>query len=182
MTDLQSTVAWLVDGARSAKAPQDVLAELCARLVDCGVPLWRVRVFVRTLHPNLMGRRISWDVGKGVEVDETPIEVRASEMFRLSPIAAIMTTARPLRRRLLAPDCPMDFPVLEELKAEGATDYLITPLDFIGGETHAVSWATQASDGFSDAHITAIEAVMPPLTRVAEIWGMRRMATNLLDT
>jgi adenylate cyclase len=182
MDDVESAVAWLIDGARSARAPQDVLAQLCARLVGCGVPLWRVRVFVRTLHPNLMGRRISWDIGKGVEVNETPIEVRASEMFRTSPIATIMTSGRPLRRRLLAPDCPMDYPVLEELKAEGATDYVIMPLNFVGGESHAVSWATRAPCGFGDSDIAAIEAVMPPLTRVAEIWGMRRVATNLLDT
>jgi adenylate cyclase len=182
MTDMQSTVAWLIDGARSANTPQDVLAQLCARLVDCGLPLWRVRVFVRTLHPNLMGRRISWDVDKGVDVNETPIEVRYSEMFRLSPIAAIMTNGRPLRRRLMAPDCPMDFPVLEELKAEGATDYLIAPLNFISGETHAVSWATRAAGGFGDSDIAALDAIMPPLTRVAEIWGMQRVATNLLDT
>jgi adenylate cyclase len=183
MSDLlQGTIDWLIDGARSAHAPQEVLAQLCTRLADCGVPLWRVRVFVRTLHPNLMGRRISWDVDKGVDVNETPIEVRSSEMFRLSPIAAIMTDGRPLRRRLLAPDCPMDFPVLEELRAEGATDYLIAPLNFIGGETHAVSWATRAIGGFSDSDIAALDAIMPPLTRVAEIWSMRRVATNLLDT
>jgi adenylate cyclase len=182
MSNVGQVVAWLIGGARSAKAPQDVLAQLCEQLSDCGLPLWRVRVFVRTLHPNLMGRRISWDVDKGVEISETPIEVRESEMFRLSPIALIMTTGQPLRRRLMAPDCPVDFPVLEELKAEGATDYLIMPLPFIGGETHAVSWATRAPDGFRESDIAAIEAVMPPLTRVAEIWGMRRVATNLLDT
>ena len=32
---------WLIDGARSAAAPQQVLAVLCERLVAAGVPLWR---------------------------------------------------------------------------------------------------------------------------------------------
>ena len=53
--DVSATAAWLVDGARSASNSQDVLAELCARLVDDGLPLWRVAVFVHTLHPEIMG-------------------------------------------------------------------------------------------------------------------------------
>ena len=56
--DTRAIVAWLIDGARSGAAPEEVLAELCERLVACGVPLWRVGVFVRTLHPEVMGRRL----------------------------------------------------------------------------------------------------------------------------
>jgi adenylate cyclase len=182
MTDVQSTAAWLIDGARSAATPQDVLAQLCARFVDCGVPLWRVAVFVRTLHPNIMGRRLLWEEGKEVVVTEAPIEMRESETFRESPVAAMMHTKRPLRRRLCAPDCPRDFPVLAELAAAGATDYLMSPLPFISGDTHAVSCTTRAPGGFRDSDIAALDAIMPPLTRVAEIWGMRRVATTLLDT
>jgi adenylate cyclase len=182
MTDVRSVIDWLVDGARSAPTPQDVLAEMGARLVAAGIPLWRVNVFVRTLHPELMGRRLRWEPGKAVDINETPIEVLSSEMFRTSPVLAISKTGRSLRRRLLAPDCPLDFPVLGELKAQGATDYLITPLPFIGGETHAISWTTRAPAGFSEAEIAALEAVAVPLARVAEIWALRRVATNLLDT
>jgi len=182
MTDLQGTIDWLIDGARSAKTPQDVLAELSARLVACGVPLWRVAVFVRTLHPNLMGRRLLWEAGKEVVVSEAPAEMQESGVFRSSPVAAVMETRQPLRRRLCAPDCPRDFPVLDELIAAGATDYLISPLPFISGDTHVVSCTTRAAGGFSDADIAALTAVMPPLSRVTEIWAMRRVAINLLDT
>ncbi len=182
MADVRSTVPWLIDGARSAATPDAVLAEMWARLMDCGVPPWRVSVFVRTLHPDLMGRRLRWEVGKGVDIDETPIEVLPSEMFRTSPVVAIIASGRSLRLRLLATDCPFDFPVLGELKAEGATDYLITPLHFISGERHAVSWTTRAPAGFAESEIAALEAVAVPLSRVAEIWAQRRVATNLLDT
>jgi adenylate cyclase len=182
MMDVRSTVEWLVDGARTATTSEGVLDELCKRLVAHGLPLWRVNVFVRTLHPDLMGRRLRWESGKPLSANETPIQVLSSEMFRTSPVLAIATTGRSLRRRLLAPDCPFDFPVLAELKADGATDYLITPLHFISGEIHAVSWATRAPAGFAEAEIAALEAVAVPLSRVAEIWAQRRVATNLLDT
>ena len=65
MTDVRGVIDWLVDGARSAPTPQDVLAEMGTRLVAAGMPLWRVNVFVRTLHPDLMGRRLRWEAGQG---------------------------------------------------------------------------------------------------------------------
>src|SRR5690349_19097975 len=61
--DAQSVVDWLNDGARSAPMPDQVLAQLCERLVQCGVPLWRVAVYVRTLHPQVMGRQFIWQHG-----------------------------------------------------------------------------------------------------------------------
>src|SRR5580765_7630412 len=81
MTDVRGTIDWLVDGARSAARPEGVLEEMCARLVAEGLPLWRVNVFVRTLHPDLMGRRMRWEAGK-VDIFETPIEILGTEGYR----------------------------------------------------------------------------------------------------
>src|ERR1700752_1631747 len=122
MTDFHAVIDWLVGGAPAAAPSEGGLEEMCARLVASGLPLWRVNVFVRTLHPDLMGRRLRWELGKGLEASETPIEVPSSEMCRTSPALAIRKTGRSLRRRLLAPECLFDFPVLAELKADGATD------------------------------------------------------------
>ncbi len=57
MKDIRSVVDWLAGGALSGTRSEDVLAELCQRMVECGIPLWRVAVFVTTLHPDVMGRR-----------------------------------------------------------------------------------------------------------------------------
>lgn len=68
--DTKSIVDWLIDGARSAPRPETVLAEMCDRLVHAGIPLWRVAVFVRTLHPEIMGRRFIWQPDVGVTINE----------------------------------------------------------------------------------------------------------------
>src|SRR5207247_2192583 len=68
--DTSGIAEWMIDGARSASLPQDVLQELCDRLVGCGIPLWRVAVLVRTLHPEVTGRRLLWRRGVGVAVGE----------------------------------------------------------------------------------------------------------------
>ena len=63
MTDVQSVVDWLADGARSAPRAEDLLRELCHRMIDGGIPVWRAAVFVNTLHPNIFGRRFTWQAG-----------------------------------------------------------------------------------------------------------------------
>src|SRR5215472_13302723 len=155
---------WLIDGARSAPLPQDVLSQLCDRLVACGIPLWRVAVFARTLHPQVMGRRFVWRPGTEVETSGAPYELMETAGFRDSPITRVYQTGRPIRRRLADTDDARDFPVLAELRAQGVTDYLASPLLF------------------TDAHIADLEAIMTPLARVAEIRSLRRSAGILLDT
>src|SRR5438477_2349306 len=125
--DIRATAEWLSDGARSAPQPQQVLAQLCERLVACGVPLWRVAVFIRTLHPNVMGRRFVWRPGAEVETSDAPFELLASADFRDHPVARVYQTSAVIRRRLADRDCPLDFPILAELRAQGVTDYLAVP-------------------------------------------------------
>ena len=179
---IKAVVDWLLDGARSAPQPQDVLAQLSERLVACGIPLWRVAVFVRTLHPNVMGRRFTWRPDAEVELTEAPFELLETEYFRDSPIARVYQTGVAIRRKLADPDCPEDFPVLADLRAEAVTDYLASPLVFTDGAVHAVTCTTRQPGGFTDEEIAGIEAVITPLARVAEIRSLRRMASTLLDT
>ena len=179
--ELASAIAWLADGARSAARSQDVLAELCARLVDCGLPLWRVAVFVRTLHPLLMGRSFVWRPDSEVVVSEAPFQLADDTEFLTSPVQRIYKTGKAIRRRLADPDCPDDFPFLAELRAEGISDYLALPLDFTNGEIHVATFTTRQPQGFSAEQIAALEAVGPPLARVAEVRALRVTAISLLN-
>ena len=180
--ELRATAEWLMDGARSAPLPQQVLSQLCERLVACGIPLWRVAVFIRTLHPNVMGRRFIWRPGTEVETSEAPFELLATPDFLENPVARVYQTSRAVRRRLADPSCLLDFPILAELKAEGVTDYLAVPLVFTDGAIHVVTCTTRQPGGFADTQIGGIESIIPPLARVAEIRTFRRMASTLLDT
>jgi adenylate cyclase len=180
--EIRAVVDWLVDGARSAPQPHQVLAQLSERLVACGIPLWRVAVFVRTLHPNIMGRRFVWRPGAEVEAREAPYELLESSDFLDSTIARVYLTEKPIRRRLADPNCSLDFPILAELRVEGVTDYLASPLFFTDGTIHVVTCTTREPGGFTDLQIAGIEAIITPLARVAEVRALRRMASTLLDT
>ncbi len=180
-TGVQPVVDWLVDGAHSVRQPQDLLAELCQRLVAAGLPLHRVAVFVRTLHPNVMGRRFVWRPEAGIEVTEAPYDFLATDIYQKSPVP-VLRTGQAIRRRLEGPDRRRDFGILDELAAEGITDYLIHPLDFSDGQVHAVSWTTTRAGGFTDGDLEALAAIRAPFARLAEIYALRRVAQTLLST
>jgi adenylate cyclase len=184
MTDpsIKAIADWLIDGARSAVQPQEVLSQLSERLVACGIPLWRVAVFVNTLHPQIIGRRFVWRPGSEVEIAEGRFGLFDTPEFRENPVARVYATRTALRRRLAGPACAMDFPILQELRADGVTDYLALPLLFTDGSVHVVTCTTRQPGGFTDAQIAGLEAIMTPLARVAEIRTWRRNASTLLDT
>jgi adenylate cyclase len=180
--DTTSVAEWLIGGGRSPPEAGGVLAELCQRLVACGVPLWRVAVLVRTLHPDVVGRRFMWQVGREIEVYTAPYEVVETPEFRNSPFARVLRTGVAIRRRLADQDCALDFPILADLRAEGVTDYLATPLVFTDDSIHIATWSTRQPGGFTDAQLAGLEAVITPFTRVAEVLALQRTAINLLQT
>ena len=179
---VQSVVQWLVHGTRNAPLSQEVLTELCERLTAAGLPLWRVTVFVRTLHPEIVGRRFVWHPETGTVVTDGSFELLERRSFLDSPLVQVSNTGESFRRRLADPDCVMDYPVLHDLRDEGVSDYVVAPLHFSGGEVHFSSWATRQPSGFTDAEIEAIQSLIAPLARVAEIRAWYRVAGNLLTT
>ena len=180
--NIEPLVDWLDNGAPPTRQPQDMLREMCRRLVARGVAVSRVGVFVRTLHPNVAGRAFFWrEDREEVELDSADYSWFGTEDHLKSPIHAVWSTNSESRRRLADPACPMDYPVLADLRAEGATDYLAVPLRFLSGEVHAATFATRRAGGFTDAEVAALRRLLPPFTRVAEIYANMRKARNILD-
>ena len=107
--DIKAAIDWLIDGARSAPLPQEVLVQLCDRLAACGIPLWRVAVFVNTLHPQIICRRFIWRPGAEVEISEGRFGLFDTPEFRENPVAHVYATRKAIRRRLADSNCAMDF-------------------------------------------------------------------------
>jgi adenylate cyclase len=182
MHDARAVADWLVQGAPGAARAEDILDILCRKIAAAEMPIWRVAVFVRTLHPYIMGRRFTWVPESGVATSEAPYAVMESDDFLRSPVVRVYDTGKTLRRRICDPAVPRDFAVLDELAGDGVTDYIAAPLIFTNGEIHVVTWTTRQPGGFSDTQIAGLEMVEPPLARMAEIMALRRTTRNLLDT
>jgi adenylate cyclase len=180
--NIQPVVDWLIEGARPSRQPREVLLDTCRRTVAAGLPIYRVGVFVRTLHPNLLGRAFIWQADKGaVEMTEAAHDLLESEAFLKSPIRVVFTEHVEVRRRLADASCPIDFPILDDLRRDGATDFIAAPLRFVNGEVHAASFATRRAGGFREDELAALRRLLPPFTRMVEIYGNMQKARNILD-
>src|SRR5688572_194001 len=149
-------IDWLLHKGRLWRIPEAVVAELCARVRTAGMPLDRVAFFFWTLHPQYFGVAMFWD-GKEVNVGRGTRALLRSDTYLKSPAAAIRDGERVIRRRLERADCPLDWPVPEELEAEGLTDYVIVEVVFSNGSRNSISLATRQPGGFSDHDISEVE-------------------------
>jgi adenylate cyclase len=178
--ELQSVADWLIDGARSAKRVDQFVIQACERMVDCGLPLWRVGVFVGMLHPSLIGRNFIWRRSGEVTMGSMAYGSEESDDYLSSPLATVFEQGLEVRRRLL--DAKVgNSPFLAEMRASGATDYIALPLVMSDGDVHATSFVTDEPGGFTDDHIDGLKSLMPSLTRMIEIWLLRRTAAGLLN-
>jgi adenylate cyclase len=160
------------------------------RLVLAGVPLDRMQVGFRILHPLFDGMSITWTEQGGVEVSYyEKIDVDGSS-YRLSPFYYMLTNGLPeLRLRIDGEATAKRFPVLADLKARGFTDYLAMIVSFGGAamtpESHqglGTSWSTQKADGFSPSDIAAMRQVLSPLALALRVVIKDQIMRNALNT
>jgi adenylate cyclase len=180
-TDLQKITDWLIDGARSTASPPQMVAEFCERLVAAGLPLWRFGLFVRTLHPDILGVNFIWKPGTEVAVGTADFHLPDSPEYRNSPLAIVFGEGREVRHLIDDPESRR-FPFLDDMRAEGVSDYIALPLHATDGSVHATSWTTKQPGGFGDQQLSGLRSLMPPLARLVEITNQRRRASILLDT
>ena len=150
---------WLMDRALGETGFEELIGGACERLLAAGVPLWRSHITFRVLHPLYGGMGLTWRRDEGVETDRYVHRGDFPEEFKANPMYHMIQTQVPfLRRRLAGPDALLDFPVLKEFRAAGATDYLAFLIRFGSGYMEGVvgSWATDRRGGFSEAHIQAL--------------------------
>ena len=185
-TSLTHTVAdWLMSQALTGGQGVDRIVEgCCARLSAAGIPIWGANVSFRTLHPLFRAMSVTWMRDAGVASTGFGHQGEERENRRLSPINRLITTRVPvLRRRLTGPEALYDFPILDELRDKGATDYLafVVPFnedwsDGIGG-----SWATDRASGFSDGDIRELLRIQQRLAVACKVKIKDEIARNIVD-
>jgi len=172
----------LSDGRHNTRA-REFGAEMCRRIFAAGIPIWRGFCFVATLHPEISAAAYIW---KREEADAMRVvaghDLTNSPEFIESPIAVVRRTREKLRRQLRDSDCPLDFSVLQQLKAEGGTDYVAIPMARSDSETNAITFATDRPDGFSNDEVAGLEYIAQALGVITELQSSRRIAKSLLDT
>ncbi|MFW6027218.1 MAG: adenylate/guanylate cyclase domain-containing protein [bacterium] len=174
--------SWLADHNGVASSAGTLIEGLCGQLLEHGVPLWRVSLALRDSHPQISARGISWYRGRGIEEQDFLVNDATGEIYDASPVKVVHEGAAAVRRRLCDETSPMDFPVLHELKEEGATDYLAMALPFSDGSRHFISWATDREGGFTTGQLEHLIDLMPLIGLRLELDHARLTTRTLLTT
>lgn len=179
MANPEALALWLADHADLRMA--ELHAQFCALLAQRGVPLWRSSLGLELLHPEQGGERLVWTVDGTMELNQAPQGVENSPDYLNSPVRIVDETNQPFRLRLT--ETVPDLPLLQTMRSEGATDYVIHPLRFLDTTRSAyMSFATKAPRGFTAADIATLEIATRLISPYAERRALRRIAVDLLDT
>ena len=171
-------------------APLTTLVEAAMqRLVASGVPIDRMNVGFRILHPLFDGMSITWTRETGAEVFYAALVDKEGSEFRLSPFYVMLSDgSREWRLRLDRDDIER-FPLLMQLREKGFTDYLALIVAFGGAELHpqsldglATSWSTRSPQGFSASDVAAMRGVLAPLALVFRLAIKDQITKSALNT
>ncbi|WP_425331997.1 adenylate/guanylate cyclase domain-containing protein [Pararhizobium polonicum] len=162
-----------------------IFVEMCDRLNEAGLPVSRGTLHFRILHPQWLGARILWLKGmKEAEIQTFDYGVEDTAQYRNSPINELNSGASGMiRQRLEAAsgDAP-PYPLYDDLRAEGHTDYIAWQLKHTLGKHHIITFSSDRPGGFSDGDIAFLADLLPAFALVSEIRLKNRLARTLLET
>jgi len=176
-------VNWMLSRGRHNTHMREFGDEMCRRIVAAGIPLWRAFCSVATLHPQVVASAYTWRrEDPGAIRRAAPHAFTESPEWTRSPVAELKRTGRLIRRKICDPGCLLDYPIVEELRAAGGTDYVAMPMICSSGEINTISWATTRPGGFSEPELADLTAIADALAIIVELQSTRRVARYLLDT
>lgn len=176
-------VAWLLDEGWRIPDAKEFVSRFVGTLLASGIPVCRMRITLRILHPQVIGNSYTWSRATGkVEEYSPPHSVLQSDSYLMSPYPEIYEGAGAIRRRLDDPTAELEYPILEELRADGATDYVAMPIHFSDGKINVITFASDRPGGFSTAELSGLYGMLPALGRIVEVHAMRHTARSILDT
>ncbi len=169
----------------------EALAEGCNnRLHAAGIPLFRAHLSYRTLHPLFAAIALTWYRGEGLGTEGLRhADAEISEAWQQSPHRHMIKTDMPiLRRQLTGNHALLDFPVLEEFRDKGGTDYLAFAIPFSkpvedGSPREGVigSWLTDHPAGFSDSQVRSLVRIQQRLAVAVKVASKDQIARNILN-
>jgi adenylate cyclase len=183
---VERAAEWLMAQALKDADLETVVRGCCERLQAAGVPIARVHFTFSMLHPLYRAVGYTWRRGQGLQVDayrhtagNTP-----PERWLRSPYYYLLKHGLEHLRRRLDTGGASEFPVFEELRKEGLTDYLAFTSAFEMGKAQGMlgSWSTDQRGGFTDGEIEALLGIQDSLAVACKMAARAGVAKSALST
>lgn len=176
-------VDWLLREAWLAKSPDELLAALGRKLVEDGVAVSRLSILIWSLHPMIAGQNCIWSRDEDEVISRYPsYEILESPVFTDSPFQHVADGLGGVRQKLDTNPDEFNFPIMEDLKEKGVTDYVAMPLPFSDGRINVLTLASDHPNGFTTANLGLIFECSALISRLFEVFALTSSATSLLET
>ncbi|MBV8187702.1 MAG: adenylate/guanylate cyclase domain-containing protein [Alphaproteobacteria bacterium] len=190
--DVDRIIDWLVRrGLQGGAGEADLLREFSERCNKCGLPISRALALIDTLHPVHEGTVFRWSNDGVQENAATPYgrsnEGAAATNWQRSPFYHLLQIGAEEMRWRLTQGEPADFPIVQEMKDAGHTDYIVFVHRFTSDATIGEmdcfysGWSTRHPQGFTDDNIAALRRLSPTLGLAIKSGALTRIADTLVE-
>ena len=187
--EIGSIVDWLVQQGLDGRDEAALIADFCRRLCRLGIDLDQAAFFIDTLHPVLESQGYFWDVKQEASAgrrDYSRLEAERNEHQWLeSPFFHMLENSLGELHVPLFRPSNYTFPVLDDLRAVGHTDYFLQ-LHRLGETIGDVDglfsrWSTRRPGGFTPEEIACLRRVVPAFALAAKSTAFRRMSSSIAE-
>ena len=174
---------WVLQEAPAIASSRELTAAFARQIRTAQIPLWRLSIIIPILHPQVVAFTQHWHSVTGELVErDLDFETLQSPAYLNSPLVPIFEGVGGIRRRLDIEEPLLDFAILRDLHAEGATDYVAMPMHFSDGQINALTISSNRPGGFTTAHLGHVYEILAVLGRIYEVHALQHKAASLLDT
>ncbi|MEO0372517.1 MAG: adenylate/guanylate cyclase domain-containing protein [Pseudomonadota bacterium] len=189
---LSDLTTWLIQQGLEDTPVEGWLEDMCIRLGASGIPLMRVNITMRAHHPEIGSVAFRWHRDQENERFDYERTRDAPEDYLLSPIYHLLSNdVQEIRQNLTDPEPDFHFPILDELRERGATDYYTAKRLFFPDDREpsfdpmqpdegmVISMSTDAPGGFTDAQLDGLRHLLAPLCLTLKCGANRLMAEDI---
>jgi adenylate cyclase len=166
-------VRWLLNDGCSELSDEHMISELGKKLRLLQLPIDRLGLHLRTLHPQILGRTIAWSPGE-------PAQIFNREAISTSN--ALLSRVRQSGEWVVE---HADAPLLEwfdAYKGHQLTGFVAVPLVLGQGPAGVAVFATRSPGKFTPEAVEILVDIVPAIRCACEIRLLRQTEKTLLDT
>ncbi len=176
-------IDWLMRGASNLSTPEAFTKALAEKMLEHGIAIQRLSILAWSLHPLIAGKHYIWEKGEAeISTNVPTYEIHDHPAYINSPLRHVSNGLGGVRQRLNDENPQNSFPIMEDLRAKGATDYVAMPLPFSDGRTNVLTLTCDHPDGFTTENLGLVFECSSVIARFYEVFMQRENAQVLLET
>jgi adenylate cyclase len=192
--DIGETVDWIIEAAVRGAGEIEIVDGLCQRLNERGLPILRMQLAHRVLHPVYAGLGLRWVREKGASQEDWARAAGDMDSgLDNSPFGHLFRNNLDCGRFAIeSSNAPGPFPIIDDLRELGATDYILYATGFkdtkfdgrvplAQQEGMLSSWTVDSPGGYTDKQLAQLPRVVRALGLAIKSARNQRMARTLLE-